>query len=272
VFIHRTAFKKNRKQKGHNQRHGFQIARVLCCCCCFLFSHVHTLSMKLTTFATNRIAFAYQRTIRRILSCFICLKPTVWGSIQCMTLLCEWCSQGIRRSSSGSSSALRAFTASPLGLLWRCTWSSTDQFQLTKSTHALVVIVVHIMEGCLWHRLESTKDKSHIAAVSLSRDSASHYYTISEKHKKIHTGTRLYTCTVGLKTFSDRSGFQMQTLIDTGGKPYSCSAIHPFIVVPDTHENPHWGAPLHMHFMWEEIQEIFLNSHASSYGRASMRW
>ncbi len=35
--------KKKRKQKGHSQRHGFQIARVLCCCC-FLFSHVHALS------------------------------------------------------------------------------------------------------------------------------------------------------------------------------------------------------------------------------------
>ena len=37
--------KKNWKQKGHSQRHGFQIAMVLCCCCCcFLFSHVHALS------------------------------------------------------------------------------------------------------------------------------------------------------------------------------------------------------------------------------------
>ena len=43
AFISRHAsfpHDKNRKQKGHSQRHGFTIARVLCCFCCFLFSHV----------------------------------------------------------------------------------------------------------------------------------------------------------------------------------------------------------------------------------------
>ena len=38
----KTEAKKNRKQKGHSQPHGFTIAMVLCCF--FLFSHVHALS------------------------------------------------------------------------------------------------------------------------------------------------------------------------------------------------------------------------------------
>ena len=70
--------KENRKQKGHSQRHGFQIARVLCCCCCcccFLFSHVHTLSMKLTAFAI-RISNVMDASQIKILNKVWWRKPT----------------------------------------------------------------------------------------------------------------------------------------------------------------------------------------------------
>ena len=52
MFIHRTAFKNNRKQKVIANDTDSKLPGVLCCC--FLFSHVHTLSMKLTAFANKQ--------------------------------------------------------------------------------------------------------------------------------------------------------------------------------------------------------------------------